>query len=103
MAWYRKERGAIVLGIRLTPKADRDAFAGIAVLADGREVAKVRVRALPEDGAANDALVRLIARSLRLPKSAVNIVGGASQRLKQVRVAGDPDELASKIEDAIAK
>ena len=72
MACYRVEPGAIVLTVRLTPKADRDAIDGIGVLADGRAVAQVRVRALPEDGAANAALVALIAKTFGRPKSAVD-------------------------------
>ena len=71
---------------------------GVGQLSDGTEVLKIRVRALPEDGAANAALVRLIAKSLRVPKSAVAIATGAQQRVKQVRVSGDPAELVKRIE-----
>lgn len=97
MGWYRKERDAVVVSIRVTAKADRDAFDGTAILSDGRHVLKARVRALPEAGAANDAVVRLFARSLRRPKSAVTIVAGGAQRLKTVRVAGEPGELSLRL------
>ncbi len=63
-------------------------------LADGREVALARVRAVPEDGAANAALIALLAKTFGRPKSAVSIVRGATQRLKQVRIDGDADALA---------
>ena len=84
----------MVVAVRLTPKSDRDAVDGVVALADGRLVARVRVRALPERGAANAALVAVIAKTFRRPKSAVAVVAGATQRVKQVRVAGDPDALA---------
>jgi uncharacterized protein (TIGR00251 family) len=102
LSWYRKEAGALVVTVRLTPKAHRDALEGIGVLSNGNEVVQARVRALPADGAANAALVKLFAKALRAPKSAVEIVAGHSQRLKQVRIAGDPDELAQRI-GALAK
>ena len=95
---YRIEADAIVVAVRLTPKADRDAVEGVVALADGRLVARVRVRAVPEGGAANAALVAVMAKVLRRPKSAVAVVAGASQRLKQVRVAGEPTALVKVVE-----
>ena len=97
MSWYRKAPGALVVRVRLTPKGNRDALDGIGVLSDGREVVQARVRAPPADGAANAALVKLLAATLRVPKSAVEIVAGHSNRLKQVRIAGDPDDLVKRI------
>jgi uncharacterized protein len=96
--WYRREAGGIVLRVRLTPKANRDEILGVGTLADGYEVLRVRVRALPEGGAANTAVVRLLAKTLKLPQSTVGIVSGATQRLKQIRIAGDPGTLAKCVE-----
>ncbi len=93
MSWFRPDARGIVLSVRLTPKANRDAPDGIGVLSDGRRVGRVRVRAVPEDGAANAALIAVIAKAFGRPKSAVTIVSGATQRLKQVRLDGDPAEL----------
>ena len=47
----------LLLTVRLTPKGGREALDGIETLADGRAVLKARVRALPEDGEANAALI----------------------------------------------
>ena len=94
MACFRLLPGAIEVNIRLMPKADRDALEGIETLADGRDVARVRVRAVPEGGAANAALMALLAKAVRRPKSAVGIVSGGKQRRKRVRIVGDPAELA---------
>jgi uncharacterized protein YggU (UPF0235/DUF167 family) len=95
---YRAEAGGVLLAVRLTPRAARDALDGVALLSDGRPVALARVRALPADGAANAALVALVAKGLRLPKSAVTIAAGHTARLKQVRIAGDPAALAREID-----
>jgi uncharacterized protein (TIGR00251 family) len=98
VACYRVEAGAIVVSVRLTPRADRDAVDGVGALADGRLVARVRVRAVPEGGEANAALVQVLAKAFGRPKSAVAVVAGAGQRVKQVRIAGDPRNLAQTVE-----
>jgi uncharacterized protein (TIGR00251 family) len=94
MTCFRKEADGIVLSVRLTPKANRDAIDGVGVLADGRNVALMRVRAVPEEGAANAALVALVAKTFGRPKSAVTIERGAAQRLKRVRISGDVEALS---------
>ena len=98
MACYRIEAGAIVLTVRLTPHADRDAVEGIGTLADGRMVAQVRVRAVPEDGAANKALVALLAKLFHRPKSAIQVATGAMARVKQLRITGESTELAAVVD-----
>lgn len=92
--------GALVVDVRLTPKGGRDAFDGIAPLADGRSVLKARVRAAPHEGAANAALTRLLATAAGVAASHVTIVAGAATRLKRVRIAGEPRALAAALEHA---
>ena len=98
MACYRLLADGIILTVRLTPRANRDAIEGVSVMSDGRAVAQARVRAVPEKGAANEALVALVARALKRPKSAISMESGATARLKQVRVVGDPGEMSRLIE-----
>ena len=92
------------LSVRLTPKGGRDAIDGSTTLSDGREVVKARVRAAPEDGAANEALARLLAATLGSTRSAVILASGHSARLKTFDIAGDGAELsarlASKLKDS---
>jgi uncharacterized protein (TIGR00251 family) len=97
MAPFRSESGAIVLMVRLTPRASRDGVDGIGSLSDGRDVVLARVRAIPEKGGANDALIKVIAEAFGVAKSTVEIAGGAAARLKQVRISGDPAALAAKV------
>jgi len=95
---YRLESDGLVLTVRLTPRAARDALDGIGTLADGASVLLARVRALPAGGAANVALAALLAQCLHLSKSAVTITAGHTARRKQVRITGDPAALAEVIE-----
>ena len=98
MICYRLEPAAVVLTVRLTPRAARDSIDGVGALSDGRAVVLARVRAVPDKGEANRALVELLARALRVPKSAVEVIAGATARLKQVRIAGQPRALSGAIE-----
>ena len=71
------------LRVRLTPRGGRDAIDG---WRDG--VLLARVAAAPAGGAANEALVRLLAKALGVPKSRVAVVSGASARIKTVEIEG---------------
>jgi len=94
---WRTRADGLVLTIRLTPRSKTDAVEGLAQLADGRSVVKARVRAVPEAGAANAALIRLIAQVFDLPASAVSLEAGATARLKWVALKGEPAELERRL------
>jgi uncharacterized protein YggU (UPF0235/DUF167 family) len=83
--------------VRLTPKSSRDEIGGLDRLADGRMILKVRVRALPQDGEANEALLRLIAKALHIPQASVRIEAGASGRVKTLSLAGDTNVLQADL------
>ncbi len=93
--------GGLVLTVRLTPKGGRDAVDGVEEMADGRSVLKVRVRAAPSDGAANDALVRLLAKVLGVPRRDVALEAGATARVKRLSIAGDGPALAAALERTV--
>jgi uncharacterized protein YggU (UPF0235/DUF167 family) len=95
---WRATPDGIVVACRLTPKGGRDAIDGAATLADGTRVLLVRVRAVPEGGKANDALLRLIADKAGAPASRAQLVSGAKSRLKQVAISGDPAALIAALE-----
>jgi uncharacterized protein len=90
--------GALSVSVRATPKGGRDACDGIVELGDGQCVLKMRVRAAPADGEANEALARLLAKSAGVPPSAVSLLQGAAGRLKTFRIEGDPVKLAAALE-----
>jgi uncharacterized protein YggU (UPF0235/DUF167 family) len=103
-AWpWKLLTGALSVRVRATPKGGRDAIDGIAELGDGECVLKVRVRAAPTDGEANDRLIRLLAISVGVAPSAISLLQGAAGRLKTFRIEGDPATLAATLERAIAQ
>ncbi len=72
-----------VLPVRVIPRAGRNTIAGVRLGA-----LLVRLAAAPVDGAANEALVRVLADGLDLPRRSVTIVSGERARDKRVRIAG---------------
>jgi uncharacterized protein len=86
------------LFVRLTPGAAQDRLDGWDSDPDGRPVLKVRVRARPIEGKANDALVRLVAEALDVSRSAVSLVQGDRSRIKRLEITGlDDDDLRRRL------
>jgi len=91
---WRIAADGLVVTVRLTPRGGSDAIDGVETLADGRAVLKARVRAAPSGGAANAALVALLAKALRIAPGRVTIAAGDSARIKRVKISGTGPELA---------
>ncbi len=94
MPFWRSTAHGLLLALRVTPNAAADRLDGPETRDDGNEVLRLRVRAVPEDGKANAAVVALLAKAFGLPKSAVAVTAGATARLKTVSLSGDPGRLA---------
>ncbi len=76
------------LAVRVTPKGGRDALDGWAVDEAGRPMLKLRVSAAASDGAANAAVLALIAKALKIPRSAIRIAAGETSRIKRLELEG---------------
>lgn len=83
--------------VRLTPRARRNAVQGMAADAAGGTVLRVAVTAAPEGGRANAALVKLLAKEWRLPKTSIEVAAGATDRRKSLLVRGDAAALALQL------
>jgi uncharacterized protein (TIGR00251 family) len=80
--------GGITIGVRVTPRSSRSEVVGFE---DG--VLKVRISASPVDNAANAELIKVLAKTLNVPKSSIEIISGQTSRVKRVRVGGLTPEL----------
>ena len=94
---WRYSTQGISVALRVTPRGGRDDIDGVETLANGRSVVKVRVRAVAEGGEANRAVTELLAKALRVPKARVRLLSGATSRLKQIAVDGDPKSLGEAL------
>jgi uncharacterized protein (TIGR00251 family) len=79
----RDTKDGAILTVHIQPKASTTEYVGI----HGNAI-KIRVAAQPVDGAANDELIRFLARTVALPLAAVHIESGTSGRHKLVRLRG---------------
>ncbi|RMH14127.1 MAG: YggU family protein [Gemmatimonadetes bacterium] len=79
----RDTTSGVDITVRAQPRASRSEVVG-----PHGDALRVRLAAPPVDGAANKELVRLLARTLDVPRSAVDVVSGQSGRTKRVRVDG---------------
>lgn len=80
-------RGALTLTLRAIPRASRDTLS----IAEGQ--LRVRLRAAPVDGAANAALIALLAERLGLPRRAITLIQGETARVKRIAITGLTEEV----------
>ncbi len=88
------------LEIRLVPRAVTARVVGL-VEHRGECALKVAVKAPPVDGKANEALLRLLADTLTVPRSAFSLAQGNTTRRKLVHIDGDPSFLAARLEEGL--
>ena len=87
----------MILPIRVIPRASKNAIAG-----KRGDAILVRLAAPPVEGAANDALIDFLAKSLGRPRRDIVIVSGHKSRDKRVSVDGMTDaELSSRLSDIL--
>ena len=96
LPWTLTAEGVTVT-VRATPRGGRDAIDGIVDLGDGRRALKARVSVAAEDGKANAALAKLLAKTTGIAPSRVELMTGATGRTKSFRLTGDPHEIAARL------
>ncbi|HKX23168.1 MAG TPA: DUF167 family protein [Rhizorhapis sp.] len=98
---WRYDGADLILSIRLTPRSSRDGMGGIWQDAQGAAWLSANVRAVPEKGKANAALLKLLAKELNVPASAISLETGDTSRLKRVRIAVESDPLIARLQHFI--
>jgi uncharacterized protein (TIGR00251 family) len=83
---YSFEGNTIVFRVQVVPRASRSEIVG-----EHNGSLRVRIAAPPVDGAANDELINVLAKQVKVPRNAVTITGGHTSRLKQVRITNAKD------------
>lgn len=99
---YHPHKEQVRLFLRVIPNARRESVRGLFREADGITAIKVSVSAPAEDGRANLAVIKLLARSLGLPKRSFSIESGQTDRRKVIAIAGAQDDILSRLERWVA-
>lgn len=99
---YAAMEGGVRLALRLTPRASRSGVDGVAQDGEGRTLLKLRVVAPPVDGAANEALIAFLAKTLSLRKADITIRSGETSRIKILHLAGDSATLLQRLDSWLA-
>ena len=89
--------GGVKVRVRLTPKASNNRIGGMVADADGGVALKAGVTAPPEGGKANKALIGMLAKSWRLPKTSISVQSGAAHRQKTLFIEGDTKSLLERL------
>ena len=90
---YTEKAGTVTFKVQVVPRASRSEIVG-----EHAGVLRVRIAAPPVDGAANEELVRLLARALGVSTRALTITRGNTSKLKVIRAKGvSPEALAALV------
>lgn len=74
------------LRIKVIPKSQKNEITEIMEDAEGEETIKIRIKAVPKKGKANEELIKFLSKKLKLPKTNFKIISGKSDQLKLIKV-----------------
>jgi uncharacterized protein (TIGR00251 family) len=97
----RPGKGGLLLAVRVTPKSSRDQVTGLHEDSAGNVALAVKVTAPPDKGKANRAVIETVAKAAGLPKSALILVAGETDRHKTLLVTGNPAGLAALVAELV--
>jgi uncharacterized protein (TIGR00251 family) len=98
---WRRSGACVIVRVRITPKSSKDTIDGVESTADGPAL-KARVRAVPSEGEANAALLKLLAQWLGVGKGSVRLAHGGKSRIKSVEITGNADEIEARLATLLA-
>lgn len=82
MIQFTEKDNSIIFTVRVVPRASKSEIVG-----ELNGALKVRIASPPVDGAANTELIKLLAKTFDVPKSAIEIIGGQTSKTKQIKIS----------------
>lgn len=92
MSWFTCNKDGLTITVRVIPRASRSEVVG-----EHDDALKVKLASPPVDGAANEELIKLLAKTFAVSKNSVEIVAGHTSKTKTVRIAGVSGEQITAI------
>jgi uncharacterized protein (TIGR00251 family) len=84
--------GEVVFKVQVVPRSSRSEVAG-----EHNGALRVKIAAPPVDGAANEELVRVLAKTFDVSRSAVTIVSGQTGKVKQISIKGRTNDVVQRL------
>jgi uncharacterized protein (TIGR00251 family) len=88
MSWYTVQDEQVTIRIQAVPRASVDRIDGVR-----GDALKVRVKAPPVEGRANDRLIRFLSKQWQIPRCSIELLSGGSSRCKCIRITRPPESL----------
>jgi uncharacterized protein (TIGR00251 family) len=92
MSLFTYNKDGLTITVRVIPRASRSEVVG-----EHGDALKVKLASPPVDGAANEELIKLLAKTFAVSKNSVEIVAGHTSKTKTVRIAGVSGEQITAI------
>ncbi|WP_336294524.1 DUF167 domain-containing protein [Bartonella sp. CB169] len=90
---FHQVDNGVVLFVYLIPKVSADRIMGVEYRNDGKKYLIIRLRTVPENGKANKALIKFLAKQWKIPFSCISLKSGATSRYKQLYFSGHLEKL----------
>lgn len=87
MIEFTEKDGSLIFSVRVVPRASKGEIVG-----EHDGALKIKIAAPPVNGAANAELIKVLAKQFGVPKSAVEITGGQTTKIKQIKIFGANSE-----------
>ncbi|WP_273759815.1 DUF167 domain-containing protein [Bartonella sp. ML70XJBT.G] len=91
--FHQFDANGLILFVYLIPKSSVDRIMGVECRDNGKQYLVIRLRAVPEDGKANKALIKFLAKQWKIPTSCISLKNGATSRYKQLYFSRHLEEL----------
>lgn len=86
MSFLQKNSDHFLLFVKVTPNSSKNKIGKIVLDEKSQEYLKVNVAAVPEDGKANEEIIKFFAKTLKIPKSKIEILRGDISRIKVLKI-----------------
>ncbi|CAN5257486.1 DUF167 family protein YggU [soil metagenome] len=91
MIQFTSKDDSIIFNVRVVPRASKSEIVG-----EHDGALKIRIAAPPVDGAANAELIKILAKEFGVSKNAIEIIGGQTSKIKQIKISNTAGEKLSK-------
>lgn len=86
MSFLQKNSDHFLLFVKVTPNSSKNKIGKIVLDEKNQEYLKVNVAAVPEDGKANEEIIKFFAKILKIPRSKIEILRGEISRIKILKI-----------------